>query len=213
MCPIRKILSETEVEKMPTTLPGTAIAFNGRETDDTYSLIAPIIDATGGISLSQLSAMTGLEGSTVQNWIKRGWVVPSVGKKYGERSVVRILLINILRSALKLEDIARLMRYVNGEVADTSDDIMHDTQLYNLLCSLIYEVENKRLYREDEILAAIDGKISTEIEGRERDVLRDVLLIMVQSAMAGYYGAEAQKQFSKLDISGENSGKVNGKGK
>jgi DNA-binding transcriptional MerR regulator len=192
---------------MPLTLPGTAIAFNGRATDDTYSLIAPIIEATGGVSLSQLSAMTGLEGSTVQNWIKRGWVVPSVGKKYGERSVVRILLINILRGALKLEDIAKLMRLVNGEVGDTEDDIMHDTELYNLLCSLIYQTERDCMQTESEIRAAIGKKINDDFIGREREILESVLLIMVQSAMAGYRRAAAEEEFAKLDFADDKCGK------
>ena len=58
-------------------LPGTAIPFDHRAGNDTYALISPIITATGGVSLSQLSQITGLEGTTIQNWIKRGWVTPS----------------------------------------------------------------------------------------------------------------------------------------
>ena len=198
---------------MPMTLPGTAISFNGIDCENAFSQISPIIEATGGISLSQLSALTGLEGSTIQNWIKRGWVVPSTGKKYGERSVVRILLINILRSALRLEDIAKLMRYVNGEVADTEDDIMHDTQLYNLLCSVIFEVEKNRLHSADEIRKAVKNKIPAEITGRERCILSDVLLIMTQSAMSGYYRSLAESEFEELAFSDDKGGRSAGRKK
>lgn len=193
---------------MPITLPGTAIPFTGKATEDTFAQIAPIIQTTGGISLSQLSALTGLEGSTIQNWIKRGWVTPSQGKKYGERSVVRILLINILRSALKLEDIAKLMRYVNGDVEDTEDDIMHDTPLYNLLCSVIYESEEKRLQTSGEIRGAIERRVPDGLTERESRILSDVLLIMAQSAMSGYYRSMAECEFDELRFTEDKGGKL-----
>ena len=185
---------------MPMTLPGTAIPYDERAGNDTFALISPIISATGGISLSQLSALTGLEGSTIQNWIKRGWAAPSTGKKYGERSVVRILLINILKSALKLEDIARLMEYVNGEVMNTEDDILHDTPLYNLLCSLIYESEQKHLLTDGELREAIKQKLPQELSAYEKNVLENVLLIMIRSALAGYYRSLAQSEFLRIDM-------------
>ena len=185
---------------MPMTLPGTAIPYDERAGNDTFALISPIISATGGISLSQLSALTGLEGSTIQNWIKRGWAAPSTGKKYGERSVVRILLINILKSALKLEDIARLMEYVNGEVMNTEDDILHDTPLYNLLCSLIYESEQKHLMTDGELREAIKQKLPQELSAYEKNVLENVLLIMIRSALAGYYRSLAQSEFLRIDM-------------
>ncbi len=185
---------------MPMTLPGTAIPYDERAGNDTFALISPIISATGGISLSQLSALTGLEGSTIQNWIKRGWAAPSTGKKYGERSVVRILLINILKSALKLEDIARLMEYVNGEVMNTEDDILHDTPLYNLLCSLIYESEQKHLMTDGELREAIKQKLPQELSPYEKNVLENVLLIMIRSALAGYYRSLAQSEFLRIDM-------------
>ncbi len=185
---------------MPLTIPGTALPYNSDAGEDTYSIISPIIEATGGVSLSQLSSITGLEGSTIQNWIKRGWVTPSKGKKYGERSVVRILLINILRGALKLEYFVRLMEYVNGEVMDTDDDIMHDTPLYNLLCSIIYEAESKRLHTAEEISEAVANHVPDYITGKDKRILEDVLLIMVQSAMAGYYRSLAESEFSELGL-------------
>ena len=185
---------------MPMTLPGTAIPYDERAGNDTFALISPIISATGGISLSQLSALTGLEGSTIQNWIKRGWAAPSTGKKYGERSVVRILLINILKSALTLEDIARLMEYVNGEVMNTEDDILHDTPLYNLLCSLIYESEQKHLMTDGELREAIKQKLPQELSAYEKNVLENVLLIMIRSALAGYYRSLAQSEFLRIDM-------------
>lgn len=193
---------------MPLTLPGTAMPYDKRAAGDTYSLIAPIISATGGLSLSQLSQLTGIEGTTIQNWVKRGWVTPSTGKKYGERSVVRILLINIIRGTLKLEEIARLMRIVNGDVIDQEDDILHDTQLYNLLCSVIYEVEEDKMQTTEEILTVIEDKLPDGLDGREQRILEKVLLIMVQSALSGYYRQLAESEFEGLELTADGGGRL-----
>ena len=77
-------------------IPGTTLRYNEQAKLAAYSVVAPVIEATGGLTLSQLSKLTGLEGSTIQNWIKRGWVSTTVGKKYSDKQVIRILLINML---------------------------------------------------------------------------------------------------------------------
>ena len=117
--------------------------FTEQARESAFSVISPVLEATGGLTLSQLSKLTGLEGTTIQNWIKRGWVSATRGKKYSEKQVLRILIINMLRRAMKLEDIAALMRYVNGDVEDTSDDIIADILLYNILCRIIFTAEDK----------------------------------------------------------------------
>ena len=35
-----------------------------------------------GIMLSQVRDITGLDGSTLQNWVKRGWIAITVNKLY-----------------------------------------------------------------------------------------------------------------------------------
>ena len=75
------------------TILGTTMPY----TDDgagAFSMILPLIAAAGGFTLSQVKAITGLEGSTIQNWVKRGWVSNPKGKKYDERQLPRILLIS-----------------------------------------------------------------------------------------------------------------------
>ena len=73
------------MKKMIDKLPGTIIDFSEQAEENAFSLIEPILTVTGGITLSQLSALTGLQGSTIQNWIKRGWVSATTDKKYTER--------------------------------------------------------------------------------------------------------------------------------
>ena len=181
-------------------LPGTALDFDAKAEEDAFSLIEPILSATGGLTLSQLSTLTGLEGSTIQNWIKRGWVTPAVGKKYTERQIVRILLINILRGTMKLENIAGLMAYINGRVDDMSDDILHDTELYNLRCRLLCIMSKKNLHSRDEIAEETDKNLSPEYIGEQRKRLNEVLLILIMGYRASYYKRQAEREFEKLNI-------------
>ena len=187
-------------EKMIDKLPGTALDFCEQAKENAFSLIEPILTVTGGITLSQLEKLTGLKGSTIQNWIKRGWVTATIGKKYTEQQVVRILLINILRDVMKLENIATLMTYINGKVDDTSDDILHDKELYNLLCRLIASIEEKGIYTQDEIKKEIDQSISVECQGEERKRLNRVLFIMVMGYRSSYLVRQINQEFSQLTI-------------
>ena len=50
-----------------------------------FEAIRPAFVVTGGLMLSQVVEMTGLGSSTIQNWIKRGWIMSPVDKKYSER--------------------------------------------------------------------------------------------------------------------------------
>ncbi len=163
-------------------VPGTTIKFTEQARESAFSIISPVLEATGGLTLSQLSKVTGLEGSTIQNWIKRGWVSSTGGKKYSEKQVIRILLINMLRGAMRLENIAKLMTYINGDVEDTSDDIIADIVLYNILCRIIFTAEDRGAFDTDSIKLLIDDEIrDCADEIRDEVKLRKAMYAMVMA--------------------------------
>ena len=96
-------------------IPGTVLNFNSVAADNCYSVIAPLLTVTKGLTLAQVRELTGLEASTIQNWVKRGWVKNPEGKRYGEEQVMRIILINMMRGSMQLEQIAFLMSYINQD--------------------------------------------------------------------------------------------------
>ena len=98
-----------------------------------FSKIEMLLEATGGLSLSQVCAVTGLEGSTIQNWVKRGWVAHPIGKRYEEVHIARILIINALKECIKLEHIALLMSYINSTAQGEGGDIIKESELFNYL--------------------------------------------------------------------------------
>ncbi len=127
-----------------TTIPGTVMPYDPSAGKELFAAVSSLCNVAGGLSLSQIVGITGLEASTIQNWVKRGWISRPVGKKYTQRQIARILLINVLRDCLPLEKIAQLLGKVNGSVEDVSDDIIDEGELYNRLCSLLADLSDLR---------------------------------------------------------------------
>jgi DNA-binding transcriptional MerR regulator len=175
---------------MKKLIPGTTIPFSGSARDSAFSAVQPVLDATGGLTLSQLSKLTGLGGTTIQNWIKRGWVSSPKGKKYSDKQVLRILLINMLKDSMKLDDIARLMAYVNGDVDDNSDDIIADIHLYNMLCRIVFTAEDQGVSRPERINQLIDD----EIELHSSDIANAAKLRKAMFVMVTGYGCGVLKR-------------------
>ena len=101
-----------------------------------------MIEATDGLTLRQVCAITGLEPSTIQNWIKRGFVASPVQKKYRERQLARILLISVLRESMQIDSIGTLMTYVNGNTEDESDDIISEADLYDRFSAVTKDLKD-----------------------------------------------------------------------
>ena len=138
-------------------LSGTVTAFS----DKGFSNIDMLLQATGGLSLSQVCAVTGLEGSTIQNWVKRGWVAHPKGKKYEEVHIARILIINALKECIKLEHIAMLMSYVNGFETDAGDVVIKESTLFNYLCDALGKIGQT----DDLSRSGVESVVETVIRG------------------------------------------------
>ncbi|MDR0819110.1 MAG: DUF1836 domain-containing protein [Oscillospiraceae bacterium] len=111
-------------------IPGTTLLYTDMNSQ-AFSYILPLIRAAGGLSLSQICTITGLEGSTIQNWVKRGWVGDMKrSKKYNERQVARILILNALRGSLQLDSIAHLLTYTSG----VDGDLVNEGDLFSFMC-------------------------------------------------------------------------------
>ena len=110
-------------------IPGTTLTGQRENADRVDGLIQSMFLA-GGLTLSQVASVTGLESYTIQNWVKRGFLSPPRNKRYDMEQLCRLININILKGNKPLEQIVKLMGYLNGDLADESDDLVDDTQLY-----------------------------------------------------------------------------------
>ena len=116
-------------------IPGTVIQADCLEAEHIHQQFQAMFLA-GGMVLSQVASLTGLEPYTIQNWVKRGFLTAPVKKRYSMSQLCRILNINMLKAALPMEEICGLLGYINGKLNDNSDDIIDDAQLYFLFVQL-----------------------------------------------------------------------------
>ena len=121
---------------MVTKYPGTTIEVLNLRKGDSKILFDGIF-ATGGITLSQVSNMTGLEPYLIQNWVKRKFVSPPVKKLYSKEQFARIIIINMLRESLQIESICNLIRIIGGDVDDRFDDLIRDDELYHRYVDMV----------------------------------------------------------------------------
>ena len=117
------------------TIPGTTLTQPRSDADQTPAMFHSMFLA-GGMVLSQVASITGLEPYAIQNWVKRGFLPSPVNKRYSMEQFCRIVTINMLRTAMPMEKICSLLAYVNGRLDDESDDLIDDTVLYFMFLRL-----------------------------------------------------------------------------
>ena len=110
-------------------LPGTTIETDLSKPDAAERMFSPMFMA-GGLVLSQVSQLTGLEPHVIQNWVKRGFVSSPVAKKYSRRQFCRIVIINFLKDSFQLDRIVKMLQYINGSLSNEEDDLVDDYTLY-----------------------------------------------------------------------------------
>lgn len=178
-------------------IPGTTLTGERSNADRTDGLFQSMFLA-GGLTLSQVSSITGLESYTVQNWVKRGFLAPPVGKRYTMEQVCRIININILKGNMPLEQIIRLMAYLNGDLADESDDLVDDTMLFFLFVKLAARARYiGGTDSWDDALAEVTADYTEPAPGAREKLIR-VLRIMLTVWCANQLKAHADRMLAEL---------------
>ena len=179
------------------TIPGTVLHADRKEAQYIPQQLEALFFG-GGITLSQVTSITGLEAYTVQNWVKRGFLTSPVGKRYSLRQLCRILNINMLRGAMPIERICRLLSHVNGQLNDESDDMIDDSQLYFLFVKLAARM--KELYHPETAEKMLEDYLADYEEPvpGAKDRVRDVLRIMLTAWLAARMMQETEKMLSAL---------------
>lgn len=118
-------------------IPGTILKKKSMGDVDGLDFLNKIFFITDGIMLNQIREITGLDSSTLQNWIKRGWIGKPHNKRYSKDQLARILIVNMLRKNTQLERIDFLLRYINGNADSRDDDIIRESLLYDYITRII----------------------------------------------------------------------------
>ena len=178
-------------------LPGTVLKAEAEEASGVESLFAPMFLA-GGMVLSQVSSITGLEPYIIQNWVKRGFLSPPQNKRYTLRQLCRILNINMLKGVLPMERVCAMLGYINGQLDDDSDDTIDDSRLYFFFVRLAAhakQIDQNQAWQEaiDRVLQDYDEPIPG---ARER--IAQVLRVMLIAFIAARMKDEAEGLLTKM---------------
>lgn len=135
-------------------IPGTILNRDKMDGATGLEFLDKVFFITDKIMLAQIREITGIDGTTLQNWLKRGWVVTPNKKSYTKEHLARILIINMMRDTMQLSRIIFILQYVNGKSEE--DKIVRESVLYGYICKVL-----DRLSENGEISGAgIDGIIS-----------------------------------------------------
>ena len=179
------------------TIPGTTLTEKRSEADRIDSLFHSMFLA-GGLTLSQVSAITGLEPHTIQNWVKRGFLSPPRNKRYDMEQTCRIINMNLLKGGLPLEQICSLMTYLNGVLSDENDDLIPDSRLFFMFVKLASQVRDIGSQAEwDAAMEAVTAGYVEPIPGA-RDKLIRVLKIMLTVWVSNTLRTAAEKMMEDL---------------
>ena len=152
----------------------------------------------GGMVLSQISAITGLECHTIQNWVKRGFLTPPENKRYTLRQLCRIIHINMLKTVMPLEKICHLLSFVNGQLDNETDDMIDDSDLYFIFVGLAAKAQ--ALYRTEDRETVLDSALADYKEPVPGAKLRvkETLRIMLTAWLAARMTQEAERMLQQL---------------
>ena len=132
-------------------IPGTILKRADMGNATGLEFLNKIFYISDGIMMSEIRGISGIDTSTLQNWVKRHWVESAKLKKYNIDQVAHILIINMLRACMQLDHIAFLIRYINGSVESREDDIIRDSVLYDYICRIIDRMTEKDCVPEQKV--------------------------------------------------------------
>jgi len=178
-------------------IPGTNMNKQQMGNATGMEFLNKIFYITDGIMLAQIREISGIDGSTLQNWTKRGWVSSAHNKRYNKDQLARILIINMMRDSMQLERIAALLTYVNGRAGDVTDDIIPESELYDYLCRIINILVSDDTVNDNESLRELIAYTLSNYTERcagSRQRLQNACEIMIFA----YYAALIRQQANDL---------------
>lgn len=169
---------------MDSTFPGSVVPRQGKSAKE---FLDGLFFATKGIMLLQVREITGLDTPVIQNWIGRGWVQKPVDKRYSVNHLARIMLINMLRSVTKLETIAHILTYINGDAENRADDIIPERELYIYVCDILDTVDFETVLTDAKLQKIIEARLKDYVEpfgGAREKLIAGIKMILLYYAAA-----------------------------
>ena len=184
-------------------IPGTILDREQMGNVTGEEFLDKIFFISKGIMLSHIREIAGLDGSTLQNWLKRGWVVNPKNKMYNRDQLARILIINMMRDTMQLCDISFLLTYVNGDAETVEDDIIPESRMYGYICRLVELLVGHVEVTRETLAGLIDECTKDYVEAFPG--AKERLHAALEIIMMSYYAAMIKKRADSL-VSGLKDG-------
>ena len=142
-----------------------------------------------GMLLSSLCEKTGVEASTVQNWVKRGYLSNPNGKKYSAEQTAEVIILNNLKNAVSLDEAAALIKKAKSRADVSPLDI-----LSVLASSLIRATRFNSIDRE-----SLKSVINIELRsaGIDNADVAKLIFVSALSALCADYKAYAEAEIKE----------------
>jgi hypothetical protein len=94
------------------------------------------------------------------------------------------------------------MAYINGDVEDTSDDIIDEITLYNILCRIIFTAEDEGAFAPDIIQKLIARELRECADDiiSDEDKIQKALYVMVMAYRSACLKAEVEKGMAEISL-------------
>ncbi len=183
-------------------IPGTILTRSEMGGVTGLEFLSKIFFISDGVMLTQIREISGIDGSTLQNWTKRGWVENAKLKKYNINQVAHILIINMLRSCMQLDRIAFLIQYINGRIDDRSDDIIEDSVLYDYICKILDRLISYEVCSLGSVKEAIEEETISYCEkiAGSRERLTNALEIIIVAYYATLVKKHSDEKFEAIHL-------------
>lgn len=166
-------------------IPGTILEREKMDNATGMNFLNKVFYITNGIMLGQIREISGIDGTTLQNWVKRGWVGNPTKKTYDKEQLARILIINMMRDTMQLSRVIFLLTYVNGE--DERDRIVTESQFYDYICRTLERIASPDSAGLNDLEPVIENVLAdyTEVSaGAKRRLAAGIRIVVIT-----YYAA------------------------
>ena len=177
-------------------IPGTVLPIAKMDGATGMDFLNKVFFITDGTMLAQIREITGVDGTTLQNWLKRGWVPKPVNKCYGREHLARILIINMMRDTMQLSRVDFVLRYINGDINSCDDDIIEESLLYDYICRVLAAIsdpDSAGVHGIDEAIGTVLSDYSERVGGAKRRISSVIRIIVIS-----YYAAMLKSRADDL---------------
>lgn len=167
------------------TIPGTILERSKMGDVTGMEFLDKVFYITNGIMLSQIREISGIDGTTLQNWVKRGWVGNPKKKTYDKEQLARILIINMMRDTMQLSRVIFVLTYVNG--GEECDRIVTESRFYDFICKTLERVaspESAGLNGLEDVIENVIADYDEAVTGAKRRLVTGIRIVVL-----AYYAA------------------------